>query len=85
MRDTGAAGAAPADDASDGALVTGSVDDVESNIHTTVQDTLSGDRLRLAGSDGATHDIAVDASGTTLTDAGCNGDGRCEACEMLRF
>lgn len=68
-----------------GAQVTGSVDDVEPNVHTTVQGTLSGDRLQLAGSYGAKHDITFGANGTTLTDAWCNGDGRCETCEMQRF
>lgn len=68
-----------------GAQVTGSVDDVEPNIHTTVQGTLAGDRLQLAGSYGAKHNITFGADGTTLTDAWCNGDGRCETCEMQRF
>lgn len=68
-----------------GAQVTGSVDDVEPNVHTTVQGTLAGDRLQLAGSYGAKHDITFGADGTTLTDAWCNGDGRCETCEMQRF
>lgn len=68
-----------------GAQVTGSVDDVEPNSHTTVQGTLAGDRLQLAGSYGAKHDITFGADGTTLTDAWCNSDGRCETCEMQRF
>ncbi|AJC21642.1 hypothetical protein [Pandoraea pulmonicola] len=68
-----------------GSQVTGSVDDVEPNIHTTVQGSLAGDRLQLAGSYGAKHDITFGADGTTLTDAWCNGDGRCETCEMQRF
>ncbi|WP_242561869.1 MULTISPECIES: hypothetical protein [Pandoraea] len=68
-----------------GSQVTGSVDDVEPNVHTTVQGTLAGDRLQLAGSYGAKHDITFGADGTTLTDAWCNGDGRCETCEMQRF
>ncbi|RSK80470.1 hypothetical protein EJE96_16670 [Pandoraea apista] len=68
-----------------GAQVTGSVDDVEPNIHTTVQGTLAGDRLQLAGSYGAKHNITFGPDGTTLTDAWCNSDGRCETCEMQRF
>ncbi|VVE55031.1 hypothetical protein PPN31114_04977 [Pandoraea pneumonica] len=68
-----------------GAQVTGSVDDVEPNIHTTVQGTLAGDRLQLAGSYGAKHDITFGGDGTTLTDAWCNSDGRCETCQMQRF
>ncbi|WP_087688479.1 hypothetical protein [Pandoraea sp. PE-S2R-1] len=68
-----------------GAQVTGNVDDVEPNIHTTVQGTLAGDRLQLAGSYGAKHDITFGADGTTLTDAWCNRDGRCETCQMQRF
>lgn len=68
-----------------GSQVTGSVDDVEPNTHTTVQGTLAGDRLQLAGSYGAKHDITFGADGTTLTDAWCNDDGRCETCEMQRF
>ncbi|EON14184.1 hypothetical protein [Pandoraea sp. SD6-2] len=68
-----------------GAQVTGSIDDVEPNIHTSVQGTLAGDRLQLAGSYGAKHNITFGPDGTTLTDAWCNGDGRCETCEMQRF
>ncbi|MBN4666206.1 hypothetical protein HUS70_12125 [Pandoraea nosoerga] len=68
-----------------GAQVTGSVDDVEPNVHTTVQGVLAGDRLQLAGSYGAKHDITFGPDGTTLTDAWCNSDGRCETCEMQRF
>lgn len=68
-----------------GAQVTGSVDDVEPNVHTTVQGTLAGARLQLAGSYGAKHDITLSTDGTTLTDAWCNGDGRCETCKMQRF
>ncbi|QHE91689.1 hypothetical protein [Pandoraea fibrosis] len=68
-----------------GAQVTGSVDDVEPNVHTTVQGTLAGDRLQLAGSYGAKHNITFGPDGTTLTDAWCNSDGRCETCEMQRF
>ncbi|ANI21672.2 hypothetical protein AB870_25825 [Pandoraea faecigallinarum] len=68
-----------------GSQVTGSVDDVEPNVHTTVQGTLAGERLQLAGSYGAKHDITFGADGTTLTDAWCNSDGRCETCEMQRF
>ncbi|VVE36423.1 hypothetical protein [Pandoraea commovens] len=68
-----------------GSQVTGSVDDVEPNVHTTVQGTLAGDRLQLAGSYGAKHDITFGPDGNTLTDAWCNDDGRCETCEMQRF
>ncbi|MFJ2992966.1 hypothetical protein [Pandoraea sp. NPDC087047] len=68
-----------------GAQVSGSVDDVEPNVHTTVQGTLAGDRLQLAGSYGAKHNITFGADGTTLSDAWCNADGRCETCEMQRF
>ncbi|WP_157123068.1 hypothetical protein [Pandoraea vervacti] len=68
-----------------GSQVSGSVDDVEPNVHTTVQGTLAGDRLQLAGSYGARHDITFGADGSTLTDAWCNSDGRCETCEMQRF
>ena len=68
-----------------GAQVTGSVDDVEPNVHTSVQGTLVGEKLQMAGSFGAKHDITFGADGTTLTDAWCNADGRCETCEMQRF
>ncbi|VVE36065.1 hypothetical protein PMO31116_03872 [Pandoraea morbifera] len=68
-----------------GAQVTGSVDDVEPNVHTSVQGTLVGETLQMAGSFGAKHDITFGADGTTLTDAWCNADGRCETCEMQRF